>query len=76
MNLSNQAMIIELEQRLRQTLAGRIGDFQLLLQDKGLILKGCAPSFYLKQLAQHLTMEATTVPILANLIEVANPEPL
>lgn len=60
----------ELEARVRDRLGGRVRDFQLLVLEGGVILQGRAQTYYLKQLAQHAVMEATTLPILANEIEV------
>jgi hypothetical protein len=60
----------DLERHLQRELNGRIADFRLDVQDAGLVLKGKAITYYGKQLAQHLTMEATSLPILANQIEV------
>ena len=39
--------------------------------DEGLILVGRAPTFYVKQLAQHAVKRLTRVPIVRNEIEVA-----
>jgi hypothetical protein len=59
-----------LEVRLRWKLQGRIRDFQILLQDCGIILRGFARTYHAKQLAQHAVMTETNLPILANEIEV------
>jgi hypothetical protein len=58
------------EVHVRGRLFGRVHDLQVLGQEKGLVLKGHAPTYYVKQLAQHLVMEATRMPILMNEIEV------
>lgn len=55
----------------KRRIRGLIGDFHLLLQDRGLVLSGRAHTYYAKQLAQHAVMEATDLPILANDIEVS-----
>jgi len=61
----------ELESRLRSEFNGRVRGMRLLMRDGGLVLRGRARSFYVKQLAQHLLMRTTSLPILANEIEVA-----
>jgi hypothetical protein len=43
----------------------------LRLEDPGLVLEGCAHSYFAKQLAQQVVMTATTLPIAANEIEVS-----
>ena len=60
-----------LEAHVQSRLAGRMRDLHLLLHDQGIILKGHAPSYYAKQLAQHAVMQASEYPILANEIEVS-----
>jgi len=64
-------MLAEIEARTQRRIRGLIGDFHLLLQDRGLVLSGRAHTYYAKQLAQHAVMEATDLPILANDIEVS-----
>ena len=61
----------ELETHIQCRLGRQIREFRLVVVDKGLILRGHAPTYYAKQLAQHAVMEATGLPILANEIEVA-----
>jgi len=63
--------IAELEIHIQCQLSGQVRDFQLRVKDKGLILRGHAHTYYAKQLAQHAVMDATSVPILANEIEVS-----
>jgi hypothetical protein len=48
----------------------RIRGFRVLIQEQGLVLQGCAPTYYAKQLAQYAAMEVSGFPILANEIEV------
>ena len=65
------ASAIELvEAHVQSQLSGRVRDFRLSLRDNGLVLQGHAHSYYAKQLAQHIVMEALDAPILANEIEV------
>ena len=61
----------KLEAYLRDRLHGRACAVSLALRDNGLVLKGRSHSYYVKQLAQHFLMQRTTLPILANEIEVA-----
>ena len=61
----------ELEAHVQCLLSGQIHDFRLEVGGEGLILRGHAHTYYAKQLAQHAVMNATTVPIVANEIEVS-----
>jgi 23S rRNA G2069 N7-methylase RlmK/C1962 C5-methylase RlmI len=60
----------ELEEQIQRRLRGRVRDFQLILRDDGLVLRGHTCTYYAKQLAQHAVMEATDLPIRANEIKV------
>lgn len=60
----------EIESQVRGWLRGRLHDFRLIRHDQGVILLGRAPTYYVKQLAQHAVMRVTRVPILANRIAV------
>lgn len=60
----------QLEVQIARRLNGRLRGLQLVVQGRGLILRGHAPNYYVKQLAQHEVMAATSLPILANEIEV------
>jgi len=60
----------QIEARVQCRLNGRVHDFRLSIRDNGLVLHGHARTYYAKQLAQHVVMEVTAVPILANEIEV------
>jgi hypothetical protein len=61
-----------LETLIQRHLIGRarVRRFRVLVQEQGLVLQGCAPTYYAKQLAQHAAMEVSGRPILANEIEV------
>jgi hypothetical protein len=48
----------------------RIKDLTVVVNETGVVLRGKANSYYLKQLAQHALMRATPLPIVANEIEV------
>jgi hypothetical protein len=52
-------------------LTGLLCDFQLVFHDNGLVLRGHVHTFYAKQLAQHAVMEASSLPIRANELEVS-----
>jgi hypothetical protein len=60
-----------LEAQVQSRLAGRVRNLQLLAQGRCLVLKGNAPCYYAKQLAQHAVMQASGFPILANEIAVS-----
>jgi osmotically-inducible protein OsmY len=60
----------QIEARLRSCLGNRVRHFRLVLQNGGLVLQGCACSYYVKQLAQHTVATMTGLPVLGNEIEV------
>lgn len=60
----------DLEAQVRWRLLGRVSDLHLRIRHGGLVLRGCARSYYCKQLAQHVVMESSELPILANEIVV------
>lgn len=62
----------QLESRIQQHLLGRVSirRFRVVVQEQGLILQGCAATYYAKQLAQHAAMKVSGLPIVANDIEV------
>ncbi len=59
-----------LESLLQRRLGNRIRDLHVEVRAGGVILKGRAPTYHAKQLAQHAAMELASLPILANDIEV------
>jgi hypothetical protein len=59
-----------MEAQVQTRLGGRIRDLQILVRNDGLILKGRAPTYHAKQLAQHAVLELGWLPLLANDIEV------
>ena len=61
----------ELEAQIRCRMRGRVRDLRLVVTDQGIVLRGTAGTYYVKQLAQHVVMGATGLPILANEIEVS-----
>jgi hypothetical protein len=57
--------------RVRHQLIGRLRDFRLEVSGAGVVLRGRAPTYHAKQLAQHAVMGATDLPVLRNEIEVS-----
>jgi hypothetical protein len=62
--------IAEVEAHVQSRLMGRIRDLRLEAGEQGIVLRGRALTYHVKQLAQHAVMEASGLPILANEIEV------
>jgi len=60
-----------LESLLYCRLNRRVRHLRLTYCDEGLVLQGCAATYHAKQIALHALMEATTLPIAANDIEVS-----
>jgi hypothetical protein len=60
----------ELEAQIQDQVGGRLREFQVVIADGGLVLRGRTSTYYAKQLAQHAVMQATQLPIVANEIEV------
>jgi osmotically-inducible protein OsmY len=71
-DVTTAAAVNHLETLIEQHLLGRVSlrGFRILVQGRGLILQGCVPTFYAKQLAQHAAMEISGLQIVANEIEV------
>ena len=65
-----RATLEEIQADMQRRLNGRVRELRLSLRDGGLVLEGFAPTYYGKQLAQHVVMESLDVPIRANEIEV------
>jgi hypothetical protein len=59
-------IVTEIDRQLR----GRLWQFNIDHDDQGLVLSGAAPSFYVKQLAQHAVGRLTRLPIVRNEIQV------
>ncbi len=62
--------ISELKKILQLRLQGRVRELGLRLREDGLVLEGRAQTYHVKQLAQHALMQAVTVPIRSNDIQV------
>lgn len=60
----------DLESLVQRRMRGRIHNLRLEVGAAGVVLRGRAPSFHAKQMAQHAAMELLGLPILANAIEV------
>jgi hypothetical protein len=63
--------LARIEEQVRHRLIGLLRDFRLVPRDNGLVLLGHVHTYYAKQLAQHAVMEATSLPIHSNQMEVA-----
>ncbi len=59
-----------IEEQIRRQLTGRVRDLRIVLHRRKLILRGRSHTYYAKQLAQQAVMEAFTLPLEANEIEV------
>ncbi len=65
--------VSEIDRLAAQTgagLRGRLISLRIELRGSGVVLRGTARSFYVKQLAQHAIMTGTALPIVGNEIEV------
>jgi hypothetical protein len=69
-SLTPSAVSAQLGDRLQQHLSRRFRGLHVEVLDAGLVLKGRVRTYYAKQVAQHLVMQLTELPILANEIEV------
>jgi hypothetical protein len=63
--------LARIEEHVRYRLCGLPRDFQLVFRDEGLVLRGHVHTYHAKQLAQHAVMEASSLPIHANEMEVS-----
>ena len=63
-----------LESLIRARSYGQVRQLRLEWRDTGVILRGQASSYHLKQLAQQAVLEAGDLPLLANEIEVTRDE--
>jgi osmotically-inducible protein OsmY len=60
----------EVEALLNQRLGSQARGLVVVVDEEGVVLRGQAPSFHVKQLAQHVIMVALGLRIVANQIEV------
>ena len=65
-----RGLMEQIEIRILSRVAGRLQNLQVILRDDGVVLKGRAKTYHVKQLAQHAVLEMTGVRLLANDIEV------
>jgi hypothetical protein len=72
-DLTTSNGITELETRVECLLDGNIRNFQVIVGDKGVTIRGQAHTYLAKQLAKDVVLEATELPILADEIEVWGP---
>ena len=68
---ATREILERIEEHVRCRLTGLLRDFQLVFCDEGLVLRGHVHTYYAKQLAQHAVMEASSLPIRANEMEVS-----
>jgi osmotically-inducible protein OsmY len=64
----------QVEALLRRHLGTRGRELHVAVRQEGVVLRGHACTFYVKQLAQHIAMEVAGLRILANEIEVRPPQ--
>jgi osmotically-inducible protein OsmY len=69
-DLTSSDQAAALEALVHSRLGWRIQELRLVVSDEGVILRGQSRTYYAKQLAQHVVMNAAGLPILANEIEV------
>jgi transposase-like protein len=60
-----------LEVYVQARLNGRVRGIRVVRRDNGFVLQGRARTYYAKQLVLHAAMQATSLPILADEIEVS-----
>jgi hypothetical protein len=65
------AIVAQVEAQIRVRLGGQVSDLRVVVRGDGMALQGHSRTHHAKQLAQHVAMEATELPILANEIQVA-----
>jgi osmotically-inducible protein OsmY len=63
-------LVERIQASVRRRVGGWVRDFQVQVQDQGLVLRGRTRTYYAKQLVQHTAMEVGGLPILANRVEV------
>jgi hypothetical protein len=63
-------LVERIQASVRRRVGGWVRDFQVQIQDQGLVLCGRTRTYYAKQLVQHTVMEVGGLPILANRVEV------
>ncbi len=69
-NPAGEVGVERLKAALERRLGGRARDLRVLVRGGGLVLQGHTSTYYAKQLAQEVVMEAGGMTVLANEIEV------
>jgi osmotically-inducible protein OsmY len=59
-----------IEANVRRRAWGRVCNFQVVVRDRGIVLRGRTRTYYGKQMVQEAAAEAAGLPILANEVEV------
>ena len=59
-----------LETHLQARLGSQVRQLRVVRRNHGVVLYGSARTYHAKQLAQHLVMKISDLPVLANEIEV------
>jgi hypothetical protein len=62
--------VAQLEALVKAQLSGCVRNLRLVVHDNGIILRGQAPTYYAKKLAQRAVRELTPRAVRANEIEV------
>jgi hypothetical protein len=68
--------IVRVEIRVQERMIGRVHGLRVLLDRRGLVLRGFTRSYHAKQLVQHAVMDETAIPIAANEIVVSSLSPI
>jgi hypothetical protein len=69
-DIATPEALTRIEDHVRGRLTGLVRDFQVVLRDGGFVLRGRVHTYHAKQLAQHAVMEASSLPIRADEIDV------
>ncbi|OAI40780.1 hypothetical protein AYO40_04290 [Planctomycetaceae bacterium SCGC AG-212-D15] len=68
--IGRDSEVERLQDLVLQRVGRRLRGFEIVCDEDAIVLRGWAPSFYIKQITQQAVMEATNLPIRANEIEV------
>jgi hypothetical protein len=64
--IEKTADVLQLQNLVQARLMGRLRDFRINVEPKGLVLQGRSVDYYTKQLVQHAVMESSDRPIVRN----------
>ncbi len=67
---SSQDLASRIESRIHSRTHGRVRDLQVELAEQTVVLRGRAPTYYAKQLAQHGALEVSDGQPVVNAIDV------